>query len=221
MRIRIALTTAVAVTLIPLFLLTMFTSSPAASARHEASGRHRTSLANTKLMSYSQAEKKAHLATSSLALIAREQAAQKAANLAAFARAVALHQQQVAAQDAAARAAAAQAAATAAAAAHPAPAPAPAAAPTSAIQAAPTGGPSDATSTDTPDWACIRQHESGDNYGVGNGGAYQFELGTWEGLTGLTTPAQDSPPAVQDAAALTLYGERGWEPWTTRYVCGL
>ena len=80
---------------------------------------------------------------------------------------------------------------------------------------------SDATSTNTPDWACIRQHESGDNYAEGGGGAYQFELGTWEGLTGLGTPAQDSPPAVQDAAALKLYAERGWEPWTTRYVCGL
>ena len=84
----------------------------------------------------------------------------------------------------------------------------------------PTGG-SDATSTNTADWACIREHESGDNYAEGGGGAYQFELGTWEGLTGLPTPAEDSPPAVQDAAALKLYAQRGWEPWTTRYVCGL
>jgi hypothetical protein len=85
----------------------------------------------------------------------------------------------------------------------------------------PAAGGSDATSTNTPDWACIRQHESGGNYAEGGGGAYQFELGTWEGLTGLSTPAQDSPPSVQDAAALRLYAERGWEPWTTRYVCGL
>jgi hypothetical protein len=85
----------------------------------------------------------------------------------------------------------------------------------------PAGGGSDATSTNTPDWACIRQHESGGNYAVGGGGAYQFELGTWEGLTGLSTPAQDSPPSVQDAAALRLYAERGWQPWTTRFVCGL
>jgi hypothetical protein len=85
----------------------------------------------------------------------------------------------------------------------------------------PAGGGSDASSTNTPNWACIRQHESGGNYSDGGGGAYQFELGTWEGLTGLTTPAQDSPPSVQDAAALRLYAERGWEPWTTRYVCGL
>ncbi len=85
----------------------------------------------------------------------------------------------------------------------------------------PASSGSDATSTDTPDWACIRQHESGGNYAEGSGGAYQFELGTWEGLTGLSTPAQDSPPSVQDAAALRLYAERGWEPWTTRYACGL
>jgi hypothetical protein len=86
---------------------------------------------------------------------------------------------------------------------------------------APVGSASDATSTNTPDWACIRQHESGGNYSEGGGGAYQFENGTWQGLTGLSTPAQDSPPAVQDAAALRLFSERGWAPWTTRYVCGL
>jgi hypothetical protein len=84
-----------------------------------------------------------------------------------------------------------------------------------------TGGGSDATSTNTADWACIRQHESGGNYAEGGGGAYQFEVGTWESLTGLSTPAQDAPPSVQDAAALRLYAERGWEPWTTRYACGL
>ena len=93
----------------------------------------------------------------------------------------------------------------------PAPAPAP----------APAGGVSDATSTNTPDWACIRQHESGGNYSIGNGGAYQFELGTWTGLTGLPAPAEDYPAAVQDSAALKLYSQRGWQPWTTRYVCGL
>jgi hypothetical protein len=80
---------------------------------------------------------------------------------------------------------------------------------------------SDATSTNTPHWACIRAHESGGNYGEGGGGAYQFEFATWHGLTGLPAPAQSYPPSVQDAAALKLYAQRGWEPWTTRYVCGL
>ena len=85
----------------------------------------------------------------------------------------------------------------------------------------PTGGATDATSANTADWACIRQHESNDNYAEGNGGAYQFEFGTWNALTGLPSPAEDYPPAVQDAAALKLYAQRGWEPWSTRYVCGL
>jgi hypothetical protein len=167
-----------------------------------------------KLMSYSQAQKVAQLATYYNTVLAHEQAAYLetlvAAQQAGFYRAVELHQLAAALalhQLAAAQAAAAQAAAAAAA--HPAPLPAPA-----------VSG-SDAVSTNTPDWACIRAHESNDNYAVGGGGAYQFELGTWEGLTGLPSPAQDYPPTVQDAAALKLYGERGWEPWSTRYVCGL
>jgi hypothetical protein len=148
-----------------------------------------------KLMSYAQAQKVSQLATFYNTVTAQEEATyfQEIAYL-----------QALAAQRSAAAAAAARAQAV-----TPPPPPAPA------------GGGSDAVSTDTPDWACIRQHESGGNYTEGGGGAYQFELGTWEGLTGLSTPAQDSPPSVQDAAALRLYAERGWEPWTTRYVCGL
>jgi membrane protein involved in colicin uptake len=173
---------------------------------------------DSKVTSYSRAQK---------ATQAKNAAAQQAAKLVAYANAVTKGQQEnflkeyaflqeyaylkaVAAQRAAQRAAAAQQAAAAAAAAR-----AQVAAP------APAAGGSDATSTNTADWACIRQHESGGNYSVGGGGAYQFELGTWEGITGLSTPAQGSPPAVQDAAALRLYSERGWQPWTTRFVCGL
>ncbi len=52
-------------------------------------------------------------------------------------------------------------------------------------------------------------------------GHTNFELGTWTALTGLPSPAEDYPAAVQDSAALKLYSQRGWEPWTTRYVCGL
>jgi muramidase (phage lysozyme) len=84
-----------------------------------------------------------------------------------------------------------------------------------------TLAPSDATSVDTSDWACIRFNESRDNYGEQGGGAYQFEDGTWQTITGLPGSAEDYSPAIQDAAALKLYAERGWEPWTTRYVCGL
>jgi hypothetical protein len=148
-----------------------------------------------KLMSYAKAQKVTQLATFYNAVTAQEEAT--------YFQEIA-YVQALAAQRSAAAAAAARAQAV-----TPPPPPAPA------------GGGSDAVSTDTPDWACIRQHESGGNYTEGGGGAYQFELGTWEGLTGLSTSAQDSPPSVQDAAALRLYAERGWEPWTTRYVCGL
>ncbi len=91
----------------------------------------------------------------------------------------------------------------------------------SLVSYAPAGNSADASSTNTSDWACIRFHESRDNYADGNGGAYQFEYGTWHAVTGLPNPAEDYPAAVQDAAALRLYSERGWKPWTTRFVCGL
>jgi hypothetical protein len=166
-------------------------------------------------MSYAQAQKAANLANYYNAVLTAEE--QNYLRGLAYVQTVAAHQaavaaaQQAAAQEAAAAAAAARARTVAVPVAVPAPVPAP----------APAGAASDATSTNTPDWACIRAHESGGNYAEGGGGAYQFQLGTWEGLTGLGTPAQDSPPAVQDAAALKLFAQRGWEPWTTRYVCGL
>ena len=92
--------------------------------------------------------------------------------------------------------------------------------------------PSDATSTTTRDWQCIRDHESGDNYAenTGNGysGAYQFAPSTWnEAVSGAGYPqdangwAYEAPPSVQNAAALWLYNRDGWSPWSTRYVCGL
>ncbi len=216
MRIRIALATAVAVIAIPAVLLTLFSSTPAASARvarHEAVSQRRAVKIDSKLMSFAQAEKVAKLATYSNAVAAQQQSTylKDVAFLTylkdvSFMKAVALQQQQ-AAQQAAAQQAAAR------------PAPAPAAAP--APPPPPAAGVSVATSTDTADWACIRQHESGGDYSAGDGGAYQFEFGTWTALTGLPSPAEDYPPAVQDAAALKLFSQRGWEPWTTRYVCGL
>jgi hypothetical protein len=220
-RIRIALGTAVAVIVLPVLLFAMY-SIPAASARvtrHEAISQHRAVKINSKLMSYAQAQQVAKLATYSNAVAAQQEATYlkdvafltylKDVN---FMKAVALQRQQAAQQAAALQAAAHPAAAVVA---PPASAPAPAPAP------APATGSSDATSTNTADWACIRQHESGGNYADGGGGAYQFGNGTWNSLTGLPSPAQDYPASVQDAAALKLYSERGWEPWTTRYVCGL
>ena len=114
----------------------------------------------------------------------------------AFFKAVAAQQQQEAAAQAAAHAAAqaaAQAAAATAAAARAQAVAAPAAAPPPVPAAAPSGASSDATSTNTADWACIRQHESGDNYGAGGGGAYQFQDGTWTGVTGLPASGAGLP----------------------------
>ena len=100
----------------------------------------------------------------------------------------------------------------------PPPAPAPATAP------APASAPilSDATSTTTPDWACIRLHESGDRFNspTAPGGAYGFLEGTWLSL-GYSGWPYEASPTVQSQAALFLYNELGWQPWSTRFVCGL
>jgi hypothetical protein len=175
-------------------------SNPASSARirHEAGTRHRTTRIDTKLMSYAQSETATKLAAFYSAVTAQQEESylQEISYLKGMAYIGALAMQRSA--EAGSRPQA-----------------------VTASLPVPSSSGSDATSTNTPDWACIRQHESNGDYSVGGGGAYQFELGTWEGLTGLNTPAEDSPPSVQDAAALKLYAERGWEPWTTRYVCGL
>jgi hypothetical protein len=228
-RIRIALTTAVAVIAIPILLVTLFSSTPASSTgdgRHVAGARREATRQVVKVApagptintsmeptAFRQAVNQAKQAK----LLAYVQAVQKAqletylTNMAAehnYLAAIAAQRAQAAAQAAAAQA---QARAAAAAAAAPAPAPAP----------APASGGGDGSSTNTADWACIREHESGDNYSEHGGGAYQFEPGTWQSLTGLPGSAEEYSPAQQDAAALRLYAERGWEPWTTRYVCGL
>ena len=214
-RIRIALATAIAVIALPAIFFAFFTSSSAASARltrHEASSHSQAVKIDDKLMSYSEARKVAQEVTYANAVELGQE--ETYLTEVAYLKSVAA-QKQAAAQ---AAAAASSSGSTAQQRRHghkplrpPPPAPA----------AAPAGGASDATSTNTADWACIRQHESNDNYAVGNGGAYQFEFGTWTALTGLPSPAEDYPPAVQDAAALKLFSQRGWEPWSTRYVCGL
>ena len=121
-RIRIALTTAVAVIAIPVVLFAMFSSPPAASARvtgHEATSRHGAVKINLKLMSYAEAEKVAKTATFHSAPTARQKATSPADLAFIKAVAVQLHEQaavQAAAAAAAARAQAAAAAASAAAA---------------------------------------------------------------------------------------------------------
>lgn len=65
-------------------------------------------------------------------------------------------------------------------------------------------------------FARIRARESGGNYAenTGNGyyGAYQFSLGTWQGVGGTGNPA-DASPAEQDMRAQMLYDRRGCSPW--------
>lgn len=68
-------------------------------------------------------------------------------------------------------------------------------------------------------WACIREKESNNNYRTPGGGAYQFKNGTWEDMGGTGKP-EDADPATQDAMAMKLYQQRGWQPWTTAPRCG-
>lgn len=90
-----------------------------------------------------------------------------------------------------------------------------------------SSGNTDATSTTTPDWNCIKDHESGDTYGESNGGAFQFLDSTWEAITGKPGPAEDYPATTQNAAALALYNYSlihygsGFEQWSTAGICGV
>lgn len=86
----------------------------------------------------------------------------------------------------------------------------------------PSSIPADSNSTATSDWACIRLHESGDQYNspTAPGGAYGFLEITWLSLGYSGWPYQASA-GVQSRAALFLYNEFGWQPWSTRFVCGL
>ena len=80
----------------------------------------------------------------------------------------------------------------------------------------------DATSTATADWQCIRIHESGDVYNDPGrpSGAYGILASTWHSYGFSGWPYQ-APAAAQDSLALTLYHQYGWAPWSTRHVCGL
>jgi len=84
-----------------------------------------------------------------------------------------------------------------------------------------TGATAD-PSSDT--WHRLRVCESGDNYSIDTGndhyGAYQFDLSTWRSVGGSGYPSQASK-AEQDARALILYRERGWQPWQCAGILGL
>jgi hypothetical protein len=74
--------------------------------------------------------------------------------------------------------------------------------------------------------SCVRNRESGGNYGIynsggsGAAGAYQFMPGTWNGIAASSgrgdlvgvDPAR-ATPADQDAMAQALYAQQGAAPW--------
>src|SRR5579875_1537231 len=73
-------------------------------------------------------------------------------------------------------------------------------------------------------WWRLRMCESGNRYhldtGNGHYGAYQFDLQTWRSVGGRGYPNRASK-AEQNARALILYRERGWEPWQCAGILGL
>jgi Transglycosylase-like domain len=80
----------------------------------------------------------------------------------------------------------------------------------------------DATSVATADWACIRVHESGDQYNNPNdpSGAYGILLSTWRSF-GYSGWPYEAAASVQDQLALKLYSLYGFHPWSSRFACGL
>jgi hypothetical protein len=73
-------------------------------------------------------------------------------------------------------------------------------------------------------WKQLRNCESSNNYSIDTGndhyGAYQFDLQTWRSVGGKGYPNKASK-AEQDARALILYRERGWQPWQCASILGL
>jgi hypothetical protein len=80
----------------------------------------------------------------------------------------------------------------------------------------------DANSVATADWACIRMHESGDRYNspAAPSGAYGILISTWRSF-GLSGWPYEAPASQQDEVALELYARYGFQPWSSRYACGL
>ena len=73
-------------------------------------------------------------------------------------------------------------------------------------------------------WYRLRVCESSNNYTIDTGndhyGAYQFDVPTWRSVGGSGYPNRASS-AEQDARALILYRERGWQPWQCASMLGL
>ena len=105
--------------------------------------------------------------------------------------------------------------------------------PVVSVQESPAPAPTPAPAVDSssatawaasPGVACIRDHESGDNYSTdtGNGyyGAYQDTLSTWQSHGGTGLPS-DAPPTVQDQINYEIWSSGGWNQWGTAGLCGL
>jgi hypothetical protein len=73
-------------------------------------------------------------------------------------------------------------------------------------------------------WYRLRVCESSNDYTIDTGndhyGAYQFDVPTWRSVGGTGYPNRASS-AEQDARALILYRERGWQPWQCASILGL
>jgi hypothetical protein len=80
----------------------------------------------------------------------------------------------------------------------------------------------DGNSVYTHDWMCIRIHESGNQYDNPNkpSGAYGILVSTWHDF-GYTGWPYQAAPIVQDHLALELYDLYGFQPWSSRFACGL
>jgi hypothetical protein len=98
--------------------------------------------------------------------------------------------------------------------AQPSPSPTPSAPP------APSSGGGDAASS--PLGICIRNSEEGGSYawGPGNGGgAYQFQLGTWEKYGGAASEYGVAGPAYQDQIFDNAIAAGGASNWTSYDGC--
>jgi hypothetical protein len=65
-------------------------------------------------------------------------------------------------------------------------------------------------------------HESGDRYNspAAPSGAYGILISTWRSY-GLSGWPYEAPASLQDHVALELYARYGFQPWSSRYACGL
>jgi Transglycosylase-like domain len=100
--------------------------------------------------------------------------------------------------------------------------PPPVVTPTTTPPAPPSAPVTDANSVSTADWSCIRMHESGDRYNspAAPSGAYGILISTWRSY-GLSGWPYEAPASLQDHVALELYARYGFQPWSSRYACGL